>query len=85
MAVRNVARKVLAKELSPALRRRYELAPDEKINTEVTRQSGATPPRGKDPWAEIRGMLSRTQADQILRAIHKNRRSKNGSADFDFR
>ncbi len=77
------ARNVRAKELSPSLRRRFHLVPDEEVSITVTKASARKAPRQKDPWIEIRGMLSPEEADEMLRAIHASRRSKSDAPELD--
>jgi len=72
---RSAATKVQARELSPALRRRLRLVPDDEVSIVVTRRP--TPKqRSRDPWVEIRGTLSDEEAAEMLRAIHGSRRNK---------
>jgi hypothetical protein len=82
---RNVARKVRAKELSPALRRRFHLVPDEEVSIAVTRKSAHKPPHTEDPWIGIRGTLSPAEADAMISAIHQSRRSKTSPPEFNAR
>jgi hypothetical protein len=77
------ARNVRAKELSASLRRRFHLVPDEEVSITVTKASARKAPRQKDPWIEIRGMLSPEEADEMLRAIHANRRNKRDAPELD--
>jgi hypothetical protein len=77
------ARKVKAKELSPGLRRRFHLVPDDEVSITVTRESPKEKPGRRDPWTEIRGTLSPEEADEMLRAIHANRRSKSDAPELD--
>jgi hypothetical protein len=37
----------------------------------------------KDPWAEIRGILSPDEADEMLRAIHESRQNKSEAPELD--
>lgn len=85
MAGSVTAKRITARELSPALRRRLNLVPDDEVNITVTRASARKAPRRKDPWAEVRGILSPAQADAMLRAIHASRRSKNDPPELDAR
>jgi len=80
---RNVARKVRAKELSPTLRRRFHLVPDEEVSITVTREGAEKGRRSKDPWADVRGTLSAQEADAMIRAIHQSRRNKPSPPGFD--
>jgi hypothetical protein len=82
MSNRVTAQKVKAKELSPGLRRRFHLAPDEEVKVTVTKGNGKKEREEKDPWAEIRGSLSPEEADEMLGAIHVSRRSKRDAPDW---
>jgi hypothetical protein len=83
MANRVTARKVKAKELSPELRRRFHLVPDDEVRITVTKERTKQERGQKDPWAEIRGMLSPKEADEMLLAIHASRRSKVDVPELD--
>jgi hypothetical protein len=83
MPNRATVRNVKAKELSPGLRRRLHLAPEEEINVTVTKGNGKRGRVRRDPWAEIRGMLSPEEADEMLLAIHASRRSKSDTPELD--
>ncbi len=83
MPNRATVRNVKAKELSPGLRRRLHLAPEEEINVTVTRGNGKKGRERRDPWADVRGTLSPDEADEMLRAIHESRRSKSDTPELD--
>jgi hypothetical protein len=83
MSNRATARIVKAKELSPTLRRRFHLAPDDEVEITVTKRNGEGARERKDPWAEIRGTLSPEEAEEMLRAIHENRRNKSEAPELD--
>ena len=83
MRSRATARKVKAKELSAGLRRRFHLAPDEEINVTVTRESVKKRGEPKVPWAEIKGILSAEDTEDMLRAIHESRRNKGATPELD--
>ena len=72
---RNEATKVRAKELSPALRRRLGLVPDDQVSI-VVKKASKKKQRSRDPWVEIRGTLSTEEADEMMRAIYESRRNK---------
>ena len=76
MRNRVTVRNVRARELSPALRRRFHLVPDEEVSVTVTRASARKAPCQNDPWMDIRGTLSPIEADDMIRAIHASRRNK---------
>jgi hypothetical protein len=71
---RRAATKVQAKELSPALRRRLGLVPEDQLSIVVNKQP--IPKRSRDPWVEIRGTLSNEESDEMIRAIYGSRRNK---------
>jgi uncharacterized membrane protein YcgQ (UPF0703/DUF1980 family) len=83
MGNRTAARKVKAKELSPSLRRRFHLVPDEEVTITVIKQDAKKARQLKDPWVEIRGTLSPEEAEQMLDAIHESRRSKSEAPEVD--
>lgn len=83
MTDRFTLRKVRAKELGPALRRRFHLVADEEVSITVTRKNATKIRQEKDPWIDIRGTLSAEEADEMLRAIHASRRSKNDAPQLD--
>jgi hypothetical protein len=83
MPNRVTARKVRAKELSPALRRRFHLVPEEEVSVTVTKRSIRKAPRHKDPWIDIRGSLSPKEADEMVCAINLSRRSKGDAPKLD--
>ena len=85
MPNRITARKVRAKELSVALRRRFHLVADEEVSITVTRESGRKALPSRDPWIDIRGTLSPEEADEMIRAIHESRRSKANPPELDAR
>jgi hypothetical protein len=72
---RSAATKVQAKELSPALRRRLGLVPDDQVSIAVNKRPKPRQP-SRDPWVEIRGTLSNEEADEMMRAIYGSRRNK---------
>ncbi len=83
MPSRFTARKVRAKELSPALRRRFHLVPEDEVSVTVTRPIVRKAPRQKDPWIDVRGSLSPQEADEMACAINLSRRSKRHAPDLD--
>lgn len=83
MASRATARNIKAKELSPGLRRRLHLAPDEEINVTVTKAKDKKKRARKDPWEEIKGILSAEEAEEMLRAIHESRRNKGDTPELE--
>ena len=80
---RATARNIKAKELSPGLRRRLHLTPDQEITVTVTMAGAKAGRERKDPWAEIRGILSPHEADEMLRAIHESRQNKSEAPGLD--
>lgn len=83
MGNRTAARKVKAKELSPGIRRRFHLAPDEEVTITVIKKDTKRARQLKDPWAKIRGTLSSAEADEMLDAILGSRRSKSEPPEMD--
>ena len=83
MPNRATVRNVKAKELSPGLRRRLHLAPEEEINVTVTKGNGKRGRARRDPWAEVRGTLSPDEADEMLRAIHETPRNKSEAPELE--
>lgn len=83
MPSRFTARKVRAMELSAALRRRFHLVPEEEVSVTVTKLSVRKAAHLKDPWIDIRGSLSREEADEMVRAINLSRRRKRDAPDLD--
>ncbi len=83
MRNRVTVRNVRAKELSPGLRRRFHLVPDEEVSITVTRASARKAPCQNDPWIDIRETLSPIEADDMIRAIHANRRNKSDAPELD--
>ena len=63
-------RKISAKDLSPSLRRRFDLAPDEEVSITVRKRSARKTSRQSDPWIDIRGTLSPDEAEELVLAIH---------------
>jgi hypothetical protein len=59
------------------------LVSDEEVSVTVTRASARKAPRQSDPWIEIRGTLSPDEADEMIRAIHTNRRNKSSALEID--
>lgn len=83
MRGRATARKIKATELSPGLRRRFRLAPNEEVSITVVKEGATKARKQKDPWAEIRGTLSPEEAGEMLGAIHESRRSKSEAPELD--
>ena len=83
MAKRTAAQKVVARESSPRLRRRFHLVPDEEVTITVVKKDAKRARQLKDPWAKIRGTLSPMEADEMLDAIHESRRNKREAPEVD--
>ena len=83
MPNRAMVRNVKAKELSPGLRRRFHLAPDEEISVTVTKGKEKKKRARKDPWTEIKGILSPEEAEDMLRAFHESRRNKRETPELE--
>ena len=82
---RSAATKVRAKELSPALRRRLGVVPEDEVSIVVTKQRKKSKGKRsvKDLWIAFRGTLSDEAAADMIRAIHENRRSKTNTPSID--
>jgi bifunctional DNA-binding transcriptional regulator/antitoxin component of YhaV-PrlF toxin-antitoxin module len=87
MQKRTMLRRVKARELSAALRRRLRLKPGDEVDLMVTKRTEAQKKtarkKEKDPWLSIKGTLTAEEAEEMRRVIHESRRSKLEPPDVD--
>jgi hypothetical protein len=70
-------RRVKARSLGATLRRRLRLAPAEEVDVTIKKRSEPkTKKSEKDPWKEIKGILSHEEAEEMRRAIAAGRLSR---------
>ena len=79
--MRTVLKRLKAKDLGVALRKRLRLAPDDEIDITVTRRNADH--GGDDPWLEMKGILSPHEADEMIRMIMESKRSKSSAPDVE--
>ncbi len=82
MSSGTTVRRVKAKSLGPTLRRRLRLAPEEEVDVTIKKRSQPrTNKREKDPWKEVKGILSHEEAEEMRQVIAAGRRSRTGAPD----
>lgn len=82
MGSSTTVRRVKARSLGATLRRRLRLAPEEEVDVTIKKRSESKKKRPeKDPWKEIKGILSHEEAEEMRRAIAAGRRSRAEAPD----
>lgn len=83
MGSTTTVRRLKARSLGTALRRRLRLAPEEEVDVTIKKRSEPkTKKPEKDPWKEIKGILSHEEAEEMRRAIAAGRRSRAEAPDI---
>lgn len=83
MGSSTTVRRVKARSLGATLRRRLRLAADEEVDVTIKKRSDSktTKKPEKDPWKEIKGLLSHEEAEEMRRAIAAGTRSRAEAPD----